>query len=1312
MSGGKDIKIGHDKRPISTVSKTDVNLFNYQTGKPLVDEAGNPLVTEQDEFFLSDATAERSTSVIFDNNPSSPYTYSKHSLVGVVTSTYGTDRDVYVGSASSLPVLQVSGNVVGVVTTILQASSYLITIDGHPGISTLSDGNVEVKTANESGGGEKNRFYFGDSIGIQTVTGVKIGDKVTGSNIPDGSFVTRVNRRRLIISNDVNAGVQTSRIRIRRTEDAVFKADNIIRIEEQFKESSEVSRSLLGIDRAETQLSLFSNVSSYGLDPTEFEQFSDSSGISLGEWDRRSNLTYGNHYTSRVDEDTMESAIVLEAFPVPYQFPFGPNFKKLNFYNASLFPLYIDFIKFGNKLYNYFASDVPNYGWGMDWANNFLNPAIVNVDPTGTDIEYRAGITTSFAEVDKWTDTWRNIKENDKFVSPDGNRFDDLAISQLPSLGTVGYDPEKDTTAKTRPGYSATSRKYSSLQSRRVFRYQPGRISGFTFGVKTSAEPVAGYYLEWGITNPTDNYVFHVYGGQISIRRRSTIALDDDSIRRSGLDPLTTELLLDGQSYNTIQPLISHPVDSLSGESKLLYNLDIPREKWNGDRLDGNGISGYQIQMDRVTMWKIEFGWYGAIGARFYAYVPVNNGDARWVVVHTIVIENSLGQPCLEDSYFRLKYILDIYNTSAIKEPAYLYKYGASYYIDGGDEGTQTIFSVNSGIKSTFTQIQKPILGITPKAFITSTEGIDRPNRKLIIPKETHISSDSLSEVQVVTCKACPGFAHAYTPGIASTDTGREVKITLDGSNVISGIGTHYFYETDIGAKLISNGGLYNWYIEEISVPEASAPKKDGYTAHNSATVLGYGPNPFSYPNKHPKVGNRTIESNQVFDRIAGIKTTTPVADPNAGIGGTFGYPMVEDGYPVLLSNYNHQFACNFKFTGAKIEIQFLNPVPRNESNTHASDFYIGLTNKEPIISLGGELEEWSGVNWTQIDGSAGIGNTTILPKNDVLYGEYSHDYAGMDADGNELKEQYWSRGNIAYRMSIDGRIPNPIGGASGRCSKLTYTVLDPSEITAITQVEGNPDPSISDRKFYLVKNPAGARFPTTVNEFDQGQVAVMISGSATATPSKFVGQIKSYTISGGDDDGKKVEYIEINQSLGSDFESGEFSIFVRPIKVEASVVATKTKLYNFSPWPLYLTGNLMDNSAINNITVKETVGNFSRTITPKLYVQAGSIEVTDADGNAGILGEAPPHFKEVTRLSSALYDNQDEQTLRPGIVRDTFYVGANDSQVVDMSKIFNTDRDTITPDNLNLEATFFVAEKIDDGSAGQIEATVIYTEQ
>ena len=35
-----------------------------------------------------------------------------------------------------------------------------------------------------------------------------------------------------------------------------------------------------------------------------------------------------------------------------------------------------------------------------------------------------------------------------------------------------------------------------------------------------------------------------------------------------------------------------------------------------------------------------------------------------------------------------------------------------------------------------------------------------------------------------------------------------------------------------------------------------------------------------------------------------------------------------------------------------------------------------------------------------------------------------------------------------------------------------------------------------------------------------------------------------------------------------------------------------------------------------------------------------------------------------------------------------------------------------LIPDNNNLEATFFVAQKIDSGSAGQVQATVTYTEQ
>ena len=59
-------------------------------------------------------------------------------------------------------------------------------------------------------------------------------------------------------------------------------------------------------------------------------------------------------------------------------------------------------------------------------------------------------------------------------------------------------------------------------------------------------------------------------------------------------------------------------------------------------------------------MYKIEFGWYGAIGLRFYAYVPIENGEARWIVVHTFVIENKLDVPSMADPFFKFKYQLNI----------------------------------------------------------------------------------------------------------------------------------------------------------------------------------------------------------------------------------------------------------------------------------------------------------------------------------------------------------------------------------------------------------------------------------------------------------------------------------------------------------------------------------------------------------------------------------------------------------------------------------------------------------------------------
>jgi hypothetical protein len=116
-------------------------------------------------------------------------------------------------------------------------------------------------------------------------------------------------------------------------------------------------------------------------------------------------------------------------------------------------------------------------------------------------------------------------------------------------------------------------------------------------------------------------------------------------------------------------------------------------------------------------MQKIEFSWYGAVGALFLAYVPVSNGEARWVRVHHMRASNQLKVASLGNATLPITYLVygggsenryGYENSSSAGKrlpnsipgsgsySQYITKYGASYYIDGGDRGTVRLFSYAS----------------------------------------------------------------------------------------------------------------------------------------------------------------------------------------------------------------------------------------------------------------------------------------------------------------------------------------------------------------------------------------------------------------------------------------------------------------------------------------------------------------------------------------------------------------------------------------------------------------------------------------
>lgn len=179
-----------------------------------------------------------------------------------------------------------------------------------------------------------------------------------------------------------------------------------------------------------------------------------------------------------------------------------------------------------------------------------------------------------------------------------------------------------------------------------------------------------------------------------------------------------------------------------------VYEYRVPRSRFSGDRLDNdtadllysdvtaNNRAGsnvvdpttntnqtdtsiWNLEFDKVTMYKIEFSWYGAVGALFLAYVPVGAGEARWVRVHHLRASNQLKGSSLGNATLPITYMVygggsgngnsvaadntkfgfndsdrsnrGGYDYATTSE--HIVKYGASYYIDGGDRGTVKLFS-------------------------------------------------------------------------------------------------------------------------------------------------------------------------------------------------------------------------------------------------------------------------------------------------------------------------------------------------------------------------------------------------------------------------------------------------------------------------------------------------------------------------------------------------------------------------------------------------------------------------------------------
>ena len=1217
-----DVKIGYDKR---AAAKRDLAVVLQDVeGSQLTDAAGNELISEIEGFVTSELTSEKAVSVVAPTETrtvSNFYTivFGNEFIVNKADPTR-TDNSGNAAAYKQAAHIKIK-NPDPTWKAIFKGARVQIA-SGNPVTESLPE-NISLGIPAQPTAPDGNTFetFIVDSVHeIPSISGKSVVRDATGTVIYDyvsdnegGTFEVQFN-----LSADPKTDSSTRLFTyLRRL--IVKERSGTWKIEEVFASTSEVSSSLLGIPRAETQLSLFSNVSTYGFNSDEFVFYTDNPATGPIEWSNRFTEDGIRRYASTITEEKNEGALRISTYPVPYNFPYPPltvnivdGVDTLGLYNETAWNKWVSFLQLGKALYEYYLVKRDNEPKSDSVSSNYVKytelltrflPAINLWDDKTyyNSANYGDSSDRYYLQIDIWTRTYQKLVAGNELLNPitgDYLKFADLLI-QLPiitvnvSLDPNGttlingvdvpnqllYDPDgaytitgislRGTGKDMRlidsignpapagsvssnaasnqdlnpylenfinrsinsasqdgstpniddfvPGYGAVGGQYALLQSRQAFRYQPGRISGYTYGTRAFMDKTEGSnYGEWGIFNDFDEYVFRREGANFFIVRRSNIAYDV---------PMLQELGVADSDGNVDSSFVSTYQKTISGTNYTIQEVKLGKEKFNGDSLNGNGPSGYLLNTDEITMYKIEFGWYGAIGLRMYAYIPVANGKARWVVVHTFVIENKLDVPSMGDPFFRFKYEVRIGDGQApdLESPQLLYKYGTSMYIDGGDEGTVNVYSETADTKAlSSTGAYTTLMGIYPKSNIISGGGVAIPNKKIIIPKQVSVTATGFCELNFTKCTACRGNAFVYMPNVTANVNGitRKFKklpttgstssitlaeitlttasITADQAVSISVTATNINYVrpgdfilVDIGNNVVqtritsitANGSNYDLEIQGVQgdgagngIPQGTAlTVQPAFIVGVEAITFGLVKGDSYSKIIYPKIWNTYIGTS-----VSGSYSETVdlvmykqgdrydlsyerKLDPTKIIANQdtepfppadfFGDPTTET-FDARLSQRNAIIASPNPVSGPISYIKFLNPVP-TESTGQRCNWRMGFTPNKPKLDNQGKLVGWMNAtkNFTE-ELSETDGN---FPRDVVSLPETQY----VALDYHQYNQSISFRGleqgedwfARIHPFSQDFRISQPNGSYTGICSELILEKNDAS-VVEVTETD------------------------------------------------------------------------------------------------------------------------------------------------------------------------------------------------------------------------------------------------------------------
>ena len=489
--------------------------------------------------------------------------------------------------------------------------------------------------------------------------------------------------------------------------------------------------------------------------------------------------------------------------------------------------------------------------------------SLLGIPRSETALSLFADVTTYDVNPNEWQAATRSALDQPEVSL--SNTQSGSAFEHLPS----------ESAGRITSSAARNSSEYAILSSRRTFRYQPGRVSSATFGISASSSADPYDIKKWGAFDGFDGYYFEVQGGSqvnknfnfFCVRRSSTFVNQvSPGSGETGISGTNVLITRDGLSYvhaglfdrslrvSTGGVLVSTGSISFRVASIYAhtYEYRVPRRYFSYDRMDGSetqqayysddapggtpfsitlagtadapvvnytdgtpvpGVftdSVWDLEFQNVTMYKVEFSWYGAVGALFLAYVPDRNspGDARWVRIHSLRCSNQFRTASLSNPFLPMLY----YSSRGGQTESWVKKYGASFYIDGGDEGTIIVRSAANTGNISVTTTPIALFGLRLK---TQINGIR--NRMQVYPQRLGVSANGLMIVRLIKNPTVSGTPTWSTPdSLSPVDTTTTSGITLSGGRVVE----TFFVST---ATEILLNQIFSYNRDYLSFPRTAA---------------------------------------------------------------------------------------------------------------------------------------------------------------------------------------------------------------------------------------------------------------------------------------------------------------------------------------------------------------------------------------------------------------------------------------------------------------------------------------------------------